>query len=399
LLLKQANDPLPRPKSFVADLPDAVERVLLKALAKGLEDRYQGMGEFVKALEGLLVGKQVEAAPVPKRVRREETTIQELHPETQTVVETAPRFEQADKPASPSNQLRYWPIALIGVLAFVVVFALAKGLGKPASPATMEAPIVTEALITEAPTEEPVLLDEIVDAKGVIMRLVPAGEFTMGSDNGDADEQPVHQVYLENYYIDKYEVTNALYQVCVSTGVCKPPLYFSTYSSSSYYDNAQYDDYPVIHVNWYQAKTYCDWRGARLPTEAEWEKAARGVDARTYPWGEDIECTTTNLRANFGSCITVMAAVGSYPNGQSPYGLYDMAGNAAEWVSSLYKPYPFTSNDGRESPTASGARSVRGGSWWNGISGWNVRSSGRWEYSDPSFSSEYIGFRCARSAE
>ncbi len=121
------------------------------------------------------------------------------------------------------------------------------------------------------PTGTP-LPNEITDLKGVPMRLVPAGNFTMGSERYD-NEKPIHEVYLDAYYMDKYEVTNALYKACVDAGVCDPPKNSSSNTRSSYYGNSQYDDYPVIYVDWNMAKTYCEWRGAGLPTEAQWEKA------------------------------------------------------------------------------------------------------------------------------
>jgi len=176
---------------------------------------------------------------------------------------------------------------------------------------------------TPAPTALP---SEIADIKDVEMVIVAEGEFTMGSNDGSSDEQPIHQVYLDTYYIDKYEVTNVLYKVCVDAGVCNQP------TTTSDYNNSQYVLHPVVYVNWNMAKEYCEWRDARLPTEAEWEKAARGTDGRTYPWGEGIDDTFANYNQNVGDTT----AVGDYPEGESPYGAYDMAGNVWEWVADLY---------------------------------------------------------------
>ena len=127
------------------------------------------------------------------------------------------------------------------------------------------------------------------------MRLVPAGEFTMGSDTDSDPRNQAHTVYLDAFYIDTYEVTTAHYADCVTAGVCEPPHFTKSYFRASYYGNPEFENFPVIYVDWMMARTYCEtWRGARLPTEAEWEKAARGTDGRSYPWGEGISCDQAN---------------------------------------------------------------------------------------------------------
>lgn len=144
---------------------------------------------------------------------------------------------------------------------------------------------VTSEFPTSAATSTATALPaEVIDQQGVQMVLVPAGEYTMGSESGGYDETPVHTVYLSTFYIDKYEVTNALYKACVDAGVCNPPYDAGSYTRASYYGNPEFDNYPVVYVDWSMSGSYCEWRDARLPTEAEWEKAARGTDARVYPW-------------------------------------------------------------------------------------------------------------------
>jgi formylglycine-generating enzyme required for sulfatase activity len=242
--------------------------------------------------------------------------------------------------------------------------------------------------------------EEIIDSKGVVMRFVPAGEFTMGNDRAksedDVDEKPAHRVYLDAFYIDKYEVTNSLYAACVDKGVCEPQVSLDSYTRSSYYGDSQFDDYPVISVDWHMANTYCEWRGAHLPTEAQWEKAARGTDARTYPWGEGIDCN----KANYQPCIGDTAPVGSYESGVSPYGLYDMAGNVMEWVAdwyseTYYQMSPVSNPLGPDSGSDPN-RVLRGGSW---ISTENmVRAASRhwpWNAFGASFANIETGFRCA----
>jgi formylglycine-generating enzyme required for sulfatase activity len=243
---------------------------------------------------------------------------------------------------------------------------------------------------TFTPTPKPGVT--MLGEDGAMLVFVPAGEFKMGSEYGNIDEQPVHTVFLDAYWIDRTEVTNAMYARCVETGDCRPPSNTSSYTRSSYYGNPEFDDYPVIYVNWYKAKTYCEWAGRRLPTEAEWEKAARGTDERTYPWGNDIP--NADL-LNYNSEVGDTTQVGEYPNGASPYGAYDMAGNVWEWVSSLYKPYPYDASDGREDLAASGPRVLRGISWLGNYQ--YVHSAFR-NRDDPSGFGHHFGFRCARNA-
>ena len=212
---------------------------------------------------------------------------------------------------------------------------------------------------------------------------VPAGEFTMGSDSGGSDEKPVHRVYLDEFYIDKYEVTNEQYNQCVSAGTC---------SGNKKYNGFTDPRQPVVGVNWSQADTYCKWAKKRLPTEAEWEKAARGTDGRTYPWGEGIDCT----KANYSKCgHKKTKPVGSYPSGASPYGAMDMAGNVLEWCSDWYgkKYYRNSPNRNPKGPGSGRLRVLRGGGWIN--SPYGIRASNR-GWLNPTSWDNSLGFRCAR---
>jgi serine/threonine-protein kinase len=248
---------------------------------------------------------------------------------------------------------------------------------------------------------------EFVDPKGISMRFVPKGEFTMGSNDGADEEKPAHTVNLDGFYMDKYEVTNASYKACVEAGGCEPPKADYSQTRSSYYGDSKFDNYPVIHVNWYQAKMYCQWRSARLPTEAEWEKAARGTDGRMYPWGNefngnivnfcDARCSLDWANKGFNDGYEDTAPVGSYEGGVSPYGIYDMAGNVSEWVNSQFQIYPYRADDGRESAelTMGNARVLRGGAHEHqpGFLRSSFRSAG-----DPSGVGISLGFRCAKNA-
>ncbi len=238
----------------------------------------------------------------------------------------------------------------------------------------------TEAL-TLTPTSLPT---ETTNAKDMEMLLAQEVNFKL-----EGSSPPIH---LHQFYIDKFEVTNAHYKDCVDAGGCLSPQKTSSSTRPSYYGNAKFDDYPVVYVNWNMARTYCEWRGARLPTEVEWEYAALGVDGRTYPWGETIDETF----ANYSNRIGDTTLVGKYPGGQSVFGLFDMAGNVWEWVSSLNKPYPYNREDGRENPTAPGDRGMRGGAWNSAFS--NVKPTYRF-YGKPGYANYDIGFRCARDAK
>ena len=230
------------------------------------------------------------------------------------------------------------------------------------------------------------------------MRLIPAGEFTMGSDDDEDTTNQPHRVDLDAFYMDTYEVTNALYAKCVAAGVCEPPQKTKSYFRDTYYGDPPYDQFPVIYVDWNMARTYCEtWRGARLPTEAEWEKAARGTDERTFPWGEEIRCENANYDGvpDFTAfCAGDTSTVGSYENGKSPYGLYDMAGNVFEWTSSIHKSYPYDPADGREELNRGGDRVIRGGGWSQGPHDQTVYYR---SWVAPYFSDSETGFRCAKS--
>jgi formylglycine-generating enzyme required for sulfatase activity len=231
---------------------------------------------------------------------------------------------------------------------------------------------------------EPATLMQNMDAMPVPMVFVPAGEFIMGSST----------VQLNAFWIDKTEVTNAMYAHCVEAGACSAPRSSVSHARPSYYGNPEFEDYPVIYVSWVDAQKYCSWTGGRLPTEAEWEKAARGTDGRTFPWGEQDPSGTVDL-LNFYAQDTT--EVGMYPAGASPYGVLDMAGNVSEWVADwlsldYYKSPPPANPPG----PGSGEYRGRGGSWATTLTELVQTSSRTGNF--PTDSSGGIGFRCARDA-
>jgi formylglycine-generating enzyme required for sulfatase activity len=259
-------------------------------------------------------------------------------------------------------------IIVVGLLVLVGVF------GRGDAPWTVSVPEARDEDIAQAmrgvsSNDEWTPVGQSFD--GVTMALVPAGCFMMGSEDGYDDETPVHeQCFDEPFWIDVYEVTNA------------------QYGSAGRFSG---DNHPRENVNWFDAAAHCENRGARLPTEAEWEYAARGPDNLQYPWGNDF-------RADFAYGWRRTANVGSKPRGASWVGALDMSGNVKEWVSSIHSPYPHSATDGREADSSSDSNSLRvlrGGSWVNADTRF-LRAANRSSY-NPNVTSDLLGFRCARS--
>jgi serine/threonine-protein kinase len=449
VFLKQSNDPLPRPRSFVPGLPEEVEKVLYKALAKKPEERYASMGEFAAALEGLAtsyrpvqpsqpevfeaVAMHPEApAAAPKPPGLEIFQTEETRPGIPVsppaasmppagVVEPPPADRVIipvgllQKNASVRSPMGKWVwVAVVAIVLVGLVALLGWGIGKytfslavaqtaqalAALPPTVT-PVTPMPTMPPAPTLMPTLgigSTHVSPKDSMVMVYVPAGNFLMGSDKAkdsmaNDDELPQHTVYLDAFWIDQTVVTNAEYARCVAGGQCTTPHETSSAIFISYYGESQYANYPVIYVDWNQAQAYCTWAGRRLPSEAEWEKAARGVDGRIYPWGNTAP--NQSLLNNI-SKISVgdTAAVGSYPSGASPYGALDMAGNVWEWVNDWYRDTYYQQSPARNptGPPTGSNRVLRGGSWDNNDR--DVRPAYRGRLT-PEDDYNNLGFRCA----
>ena len=227
----------------------------------------------------------------------------------------------------------------------------------------------------------------------MVMVYVPKGEFEMGSDDERfSGEQPVHTVGLDAFWIDQTEVTNEQYRRCVQARVCDPPVLSTSRTRDTYYGDRAYDNYPVILVSWYDAEAYCEWAGARLPTDAEWEYAARGPEGRMYPWGNsEPDCD----KANYYLCVGDTSAVGSYPDSASWCGAYDLAWNVMEWVADWHGAYDSGRQMNPTGPASGVLRVVRGRSWYYAS---EQRVPDRNGF-NPGVTGDISGFRCARSSE
>lgn len=221
---------------------------------------------------------------------------------------------------------------------------------------------------------------------------IPTGEFIRGNDQGFPDERPQQTISLNDYYIDQYEVTNRLYAQCVSAGRCTLPRLPRSVNFAGYYGQSVFGNYPAIWVSWNDASAFCQFMGKRLPSEAEWEKAARGPQAFIYPWGNDEPTDQTN----FNYLQRDVAPVGSFAGDSSPYGVRDMAGNVREWVTDWYQWDYFQAapTQNPAGPITGVTKVLRGGSW-NDVAIY-VRSTVRKNYLPDSFDSN-LGFRCASS--
>lgn len=310
------------------------------------------------------------------------------------------------------------------ILAFALLMAACQStpaaVTETAQPPTVVSVPSTEILETATQTEIPILPTPAATATpdtikistkdGMTQIFIPDGKFIMGGMDvyRENDELPAHEVYISAFWIDQVEVTNGMYSLCVQAGDCRPPLEIHSDNREVYFDSPGFQDYPVIYVTWYDANAYCQWAGRRLPTEAEWERAARGDDKRNYPWGDEWANEYNSNSQNF---VGDTSRVGSYAEGASPFGVLDLAGNVWEWVADRYRPDYYSKSPSEnpagplESEVFNTFRVIRGGSFQE--DGFVLRLANRnfLEGPDPKAqpedrefygkSSYKIGFRCA----
>ena len=286
-------------------------------------------------------------------------------------------------------------------------------LGQVSAPATA-APAATSTPAATATSGPGIGSTFVRKQDGMSMVFVPAGKFTMGSGSNDPREQPLHTVNLSAFWIDQTDVTNAMFKTFTQALNYKTQAevdgqadVFNTSAGFVSTTGADWqhplgpgssltglDDHPVVQVSWQDASSYCAWAGASLPSEAQWEKAARGPQAKIYPWGNQFNSNN----ANYGQKTGATSSVTQYQSGASPYGAYDMAGNVWQWVADWYSENYYQASPAND-PTGPGAgtyRGVRGGSWYN--AGPDVRTTIRGT-GVPSSSYSLIGFRCVRSGQ
>ncbi len=428
VIIKHSTDPLPRPGKFVQGLPKRVEQVLFKALAKQPEHRYPTMSEFAAALEQLAAGNLPKTVGIPGQgiglnrnliiggslvigvvlILGMVFGLRGLFTDSSQDAAMVPQ-DASSTTTLASNQ----PVEIDKVSTQTLVPSLTPSITiQPSSTATVtQSPTAT---LTSSPKPTATATNTTSPAEDVGLVIIPAGEFTMGSNSDEpyfwGAEASRHTVYLDDFSIYRTEVTNSMYSACVVEKACPRPVQSYSRSHPDYYTNPAYADYPVIYVTYTGALAYCRWAGARLPTEAEWEKAARGTDGRLFPWGNsslsqnlanfcDIGCpnpTSGEVESAFDDGYHDTAPVGSFPAGASPYGVLDMAGNVLEWVSDWYSA-GYYSQSPYENPLGPGSGSkhpIRGGSWYSGRAG--LRTSARASLS-PERTYDTLGFRCVVS--
>ena len=417
--------PLDLPDVWPPGTPPGLDAVLRAALAREPEARIARVADFLAALEGLAEARRPSpAVAASPRAVAGLPTVPPAGASSTGAVRDLPEPKKSRAVAGLlTAPLWFW--GLLSLLALLLTLGLGALLGswltQPAptptptrtlAPTATHTPLptatATPAPPTATPTATPVPAPQLGDtwtrpADGMTLHYVPAGEFQMGSTdaqiaaviedcvaaNNDREscegwynrEKPMRTVVLDAFWIDRTEVTNAQYQKCVAAGECAA----SAFANDTKYNGATQ---PVVGVDWHNAAAYCDWAGAQLPTEAQWEYAARGPEGLKYPWGNQAP---TCALVNYDRCVGKTAPVGSYPDGASWVGALDMAGNVWEWVADWFGTYPSERQSNPTGPASGEFKVVRGGSWYSTVR--NVRTAYRGWFT-PSNRGDSLGFRC-----
>jgi len=395
-------------------------------LARGAQEKLREIAENDDSLvlrkiagETLLDHGFLPEAPAPFEIQREKPKEEKKieKPIAMPMRSSEPSKPNVEKKVASNLNLQIWGGIVGGLLVIILcIWGSASLIQNPLEPPPEQPTVVTRTFTPTAtrtskstithtptptktsipptnkpsPTDTSVPLVPTLNRPSMTLVYVSAGNFTMGSDSGSRyrDEEPVHTVYLDAFWIDQTEVTNVEYALCVQDGRCSLPQ-----NTTQYFDS-NYANHPVVSVSWNDATAFCSYAGGRLPTEAEWEKAARGADGRTYPWGNDAP---NNNLLNYNNAVGATTEVGGYPNGASPYGALDMAGNVWEWVADWYNETYYGSSplSNPLGPNSGEWRVVRGGAWLDGA--YSVRSAVRYALAPTVVTVSHIGFRCARS--
>lgn len=390
------------------DVEPYLSIVANRAMSLRADARYEKAEDFARALERP-AGRAYPENLEPRR--------------TATGAAAPPRRASATRRRTMERRTIYaLSVLLLLIIALGVTFGLINretpfGVIPEAATATLRSQVIaalTDLAPTPTATPDPTLLptatpSPLVDPlSGARMIYIPGGVFRMGDDEGDRNVKPSFVTRLDAYFIDETEVTNGQYRRCVEAGVCEPPQSVRATFHPSYYGDPAYDNYPVIFVSWYAADAMCRWRGARLPSEAEWEYAAGYNPAvakkLTFPWGEvfdgelanycDVNCTRSERDVTFDDGHKDTAPVDSFPDGRSPFGLFNMAGNVMEWVNDWYNPdaYQTASDVNPMGPVSGVTKVMRGGSWLSSPDDLKVTARDLYE---PAVARANLGFRCA----
>jgi formylglycine-generating enzyme required for sulfatase activity len=388
------------------DVEPYLSIVANRAMSLRPDSRFDSAEDFAKALE------RPAGRPQPEFSHPRRTPSKHAAP-------LSPRLPERTR--RQMEQRTIW--ALLGLLLIIIALGIGFGMlnvGAPAvaeeATATVESAVIA-ALTAIAPSPTPLPVptlpptatpEPFLTETGTRMLFVPAGIFRMGNDEGESDEKPSHLIRQDPFFIDETEVTNAQYALCVDAGACRPPRQSGASYHPVYHGDPAFDEYPVIFVTWRDADAFCRWREARLPTEAEWEKAAGFDNTESiklrYPWGDafdgkqlnfcDSNCPLDKRNSNIDDGHLDTAPVGSYPGGRSPIGLYDMAGNVMEWVNDWYEPRYYRSSVDINplGPMEGEFKALRGGSWLSSEDELSITTRGSF---DPTVARANLGFRCA----